>query len=926
MTNYHSKYWAYALNLQSASDTIRNLSRSIANAKVDLNPHQVHAALFALQSPLSNGVILADEVGLGKTIEAGLVIAQHWAERKRRILVITPAFIRKQWESELKDKFGLPCRIIDSKTGGFNTSPDDEILICSYPFAAQRADQIAKEWDLIVIDEAHRMRNVYKTSNIQARAISDALQGKRKLLLTATPLQNNLMELYGLVSVIDPYVFGDEVSFRDQFVQRRDLEERNHALRKRLEPFIVRTLRKQVQEYVPFTKRVAITQNFTPSDDEQSLYDSVSAYLQRKDLIALPNSQRQLITLVLRKLLASSTFAIMDTLQAMIDRLEKKAGPKSLLEELDFDQLETLDEELKEKLIAIQPDAEAIATRENTLNEAIELRTYLELAKKIRNNSKGQSLLIALERALSKAEELGAERKVVIFTESVRTQTYLHELLSNNGYESKIVRLNGSNNDEESKAIYKNWLALNPDPSSRVSKAVDMKAALVEYFQNDAVILLATEAAAEGINLQFASLVVNYDLPWNPQRIEQRIGRCHRYGQKHDVVVVNFVNTRNEADKRVFELLAEKFQLFDGVFGASDEVLGAIESGVDIEMRIHEVYQTCRTPEEIQIAFDTLRKELDEQIQAKMEQTRESILDNFDEEVTTLLRTCQANTQAALGQREHWLFQLACYELTHPISTHPFFLHEGLHYCMDWRLAEEKNGKFFREDDPLAQKLIRTAVQRDLQPCHLIFDYSSYPQKISLLEPLIGCSGWLELSLLRIDTFEKVEALLFTAFTDDSKSVGPDVAEKIFQLKAKSSQPIILGNLPSFDISREELKQQQIKIIEERAGELYEREVEKLFAWSEDQKLSLEREIAELDKEIRAARKSAALAKTLIEKLEIQKKIRHLDSQRSNKRRSLFTEQDRIDEERDSLIERHAKRMVPNVSVEPLFIIRWSIE
>src|SRR5512135_3009284 len=125
------------------------------------------------------------------------------------------------------------------------------------------------------------------------------------------------------------------------------------------------------------------------------------------------------------------------------------------------------------------------------------------------------------------------------------------------------------------------------------------------------MIMIATEAAAEGINLQFCSLVVNYDLPWNPQRIEQRIGRCHRYGQKHDVVVINFLNAKNEADQRVHELLEEKFNLFTGLFGASDEVLGSIESGVDFERRILDIYQQCRTPTEIDAAFQTLRKELD---------------------------------------------------------------------------------------------------------------------------------------------------------------------------------------------------------------------------------------------------------------------------------------------------------------------------
>ena len=170
-----------------------------------------------------------------------------------------------------------------------------------------------------------------------------------------------------------------------------------------------------------------------------------------------------------------------------------------------------------------------------------------------------------------------------------------------------------------------------------------MRAALVEHFRDHASILIATEAAAEGINLQFCNLVVNYDLPWNPQRIEQRIGRCHRYGQKFDVVVVNFLNKKNAADKRVYDLLAEKFKLFSGVFGASDEVLGAIESGVDFEKRIASIYQKCRTPEQIQFEFDQLQHELETDIATGQRDAREKLLDNFDQEVVEKVRVDSRN-------------------------------------------------------------------------------------------------------------------------------------------------------------------------------------------------------------------------------------------------------------------------------------------
>src|SRR5690606_37452559 len=205
----------------------------------------------------------------------------------------------------------------------------------------------------------------------------------------------------------------------------------------------------------------------------------------------------------------------------------------------------------------------------------------------IEHNAKGQALLKALGVAFAKAEELGAAQKAIIFTESRRTQAYLLRVLADSPYADGIVLFNGTNTDQRSREIYARWIERHKG-SDRVtgSRTADMRSALVDYFREEGRIMIATEAGAEGINLQFCSLVVNYDLPWNPQRVEQRIGRCHRYGQKHDVVVVNFLNRKNQADQRVYELLSEKFQLFEGVFGASDEVLGAIESGVDFEKRI----------------------------------------------------------------------------------------------------------------------------------------------------------------------------------------------------------------------------------------------------------------------------------------------------------------------------------------------------
>lgn len=680
LTPHQSQYVAWLLTRRAAGDTVESLASTLVDSQVDLNPHQVDAALFACRNPLSRGVILADEVGLGKTIEAGLVISQRWAERRRRILIIVPANLRKQWHQELQDKFSLQGLILEAKS--YNAIRKQERqnpflmpsgpVICSYQFAKAKADDIKEiAWDLVVLDEAHRLRNVYKTSNVIAKTLKEALAHVHsKVLLTATPLQNSLLELYGLVSIIDDRVFGDLDSFRMQFTSN-GRDQAFGALRERLSTVCKRTLRKQVQPYVSYTARKAIVQEFTPSSEEQELSRLVAEYLRRPNLLALPQSQRQLISLVLWKLLASSTHAIAGALDTMANRLQGvlDASPViDLTDELDED-YESLDETAEEFVSSDEdPASDAPGTsadqRTAIANEIDELRHFKELATSIRDNAKGKALLTALDKAFVELDRLGAARKAIIFTESRRTQDYLLTLLVDTSYGDGIVLFNGTNSDSRAQAIYNDWLKRH-EGTDRItgSKTADTRAALVEHFKERGTVMIATEAGAEGINLQFCSLVINYDLPWNPQRIEQRIGRCHRYGQKHDVVVVNFVDRSNEADARVYELLAQKFQLFEGVFGASDEVLGAIGSGVDFERRIANIYQNCRSPSEIRANFEQLQLDLSGEINEAMVKTRQILLENFDEEVQDKLRIRAEDSRSARNRYERMLMDLTRAEL-----------------------------------------------------------------------------------------------------------------------------------------------------------------------------------------------------------------------------------------------------------------------
>ncbi|MBS4082862.1 MAG: DEAD/DEAH box helicase [Rhizobiales bacterium] len=952
ITDYQAKYFAHDLTKRCASDSAERLASVVAGAQVDLNPHQVDAALFAFSSPLSKGALLADEVGLGKTIEAGLVISQRWAERKRCILIITPSNLRKQWHQELSEKFFLPCTILESRTyneaiklGRFRPfDVKDTVIICSYQFARNKAADIhAMPWDLVVIDEAHRLRNVYKPSNVIANTLKQALAQKQKLLLTATPLQNSLMELFGLVSFIDEHTFGDLKSFREQFANLAHDRVFN-VLKERLKPICHRTLRRQVTAYVPYTRRLPLVEEFTPSDGEDRLYELVSEYLRRDNLQALPASQRSLMTLVLRKLLASSTFAIAGALSSISKRMRaklKKHEVQATLEDdlgQDYESMDATAEEWTEE--------EPLETLTETDRKAIEseiadLEEFAKLATSIDHNAKGKALLKALSVAFAKAEELGAEPKAIIFTESRKTQAYLLRVLADSPYADGIVLFNGTNTDERSKQIYAKWIERHQG-SDRVSgsKTADMRSALVEYFRDEGRIMIATEAGAEGINLQFCSLVVNYDLPWNPQRIEQRIGRCHRYGQKHDVVVVNFLNRKNEADQRVYQLLSEKFKLFEGVFGASDEVLGAIESGVDFEKRISAIYQRCRQKEEIKTAFDNLQLELSLEINEAMAQTRQKLLENFDDEVREKLKIRDEDAKVYLDRFEQLLMRVTQHELkdcadfidatSFRLKSKPDWVEVGDIplglYELPRRTGE---AHLYRLSHPLGEAVVERAKAKKLVPAELVFDYSNHPGKVTALEPHKGQAGWFVAAQLAVEALDQTEEyLLVSGVSDAGDSLSDEAALRLLTLAARVGPEMpppvntidrLNGNL--------RLRQQEIqRTISERNARFFEVEADKLDGWADDLKVGLEREIKELDRRIKEARRAATTASTLEDKLAGQKQIKSIEALRNEKRKSLFEAQDEIDKQRAQLIAQIEGKLEQNTNLRSLFTIRWSLQ
>ena len=625
-------YW-HLLTARTSKADEAAVSQAIIQARVDLNPHQVDAALFAFRNPLDGGVLLADEVGLGKTIETGLVLSQLWAEGKRNVLIVSPKSLRHQWQYELKTLFYLDSEIVDNarlreieKNGAPNPFEAPAKIIITNEHFIEKNHRLASgtKWDMVVIDEAHRMRNVWKPGKNEAKRakkIREAIRPFKKLLLTATPMQNNLMELYGLVSFIDPHILGTVESFQRTFVSIPDevKPERLLELRERMKVFFKRELRKHVREYIPYTNRHAKLFTYSPTEDEEKLRKDFEEYLRQERSIAIPAQASHLIKLVYFKLLASSSFALKNSLinlysrlvlaavgsnnRALYDELMKKISDaltlsngrkahelekfeKALFKGVNPKNFDGLRDDHRASLLAEIAESESelesvfevdmddneagathaplIFSKKELLEEAATVLEFIVLSRKITKNTKGRALSEALTRQFKMAKEQGWPEKAVIFTEFRSTQDYVLTVLEEFGLnrDSDVVVFNGSSGDAESRA------------------------ALVRDFKENKKIFLTTEAGAEGLNLQFCNLLINYDLPWNPQRIEQRIGRCHRYGQNLDVVVINFVNEKNIADKRVLELLSEKFQIFEGAFGASDEVLGQIEYGVDIEEKI----------------------------------------------------------------------------------------------------------------------------------------------------------------------------------------------------------------------------------------------------------------------------------------------------------------------------------------------------
>lgn len=673
------RYLAEELVRIRPADEQRRYVASQRSGRIDPNPHQIDAVIFALKRIPEGGCILADEVGLGKTIEAGLVIAQLLAEGKERILLITPKALLGQWRQELFTLFSITA--VEYEPGVDTAARGVFLVTRDFAGSEKGADVLfgVPPFDLCVIDEAHEIfAGIYKRFDRDGVYLHDSEKAKMAgrardllrdtpvLLLTATPIQNTLTELWGLAQFVEPTgtLLGNLATFRQMFCGGDDrtlARGQEHELQKRVQEICQRTLRRQAQEFMkqPFVGRLARLFEYKMSDEEKSLYDDVTAYLLEPNLCAFRGNQRTLLLIGFHRRMASSVPALAASLEKVARRLERMlegaAGlhgddtAKALLDDLEEDEL-TVDDDVDE---APPPMAEVIEA------ELERVRTFVARARGLPSDAKADALVRAVRTVLERAEHGQGPGKVVVFTESITTQDYLRKVLRDSGLVSdeEITLFRGTNDGPRAMQALERWRSENLahlPKTAHPSKEIAIRLALVHEFRTRSKVFISTEAGAKGLNLQFARTLINYDLPWNPQRIEQRNGRIHRYGQSEDVLIINFATPDNEAQRLTLDILTHKLDLFGTVLGASDQILhepstespeivaGAL--GADFEARLMRIYRQARSRDEVEAELHALRESIDEE-RARFEDTHERtaglIESRFDEDVKRVFRHIQ---------------------------------------------------------------------------------------------------------------------------------------------------------------------------------------------------------------------------------------------------------------------------------------------
>jgi superfamily II DNA or RNA helicase len=914
---------AEELTLRRSSSDFESMESLDSSPDTILYPHQVHAAHFAVSNPMLRGVLLADEVGLGKTIEAGMIIKEMVYRGGRNVLIMAARSLCQQWRGEMEERFGLSFDVLDTpnvkKLEAEGEDPFSGLRVTTYHYVNHHFDKFARTpWDLVVVDEAHKLKNPEGALHESTKKLP-----KRFIcLLTATPIQNYLTELWAISTLIDERALGTEFSFRERFCgDTRGLVIQNvNELKDRLSSFAIRTLRSDVPE-IKFTARIPKLFDFTLNDDERRLYEGVSGYLSRPNwAFGADGGGKYMILLIYRKLLASSSFALQSALHKLVARLEAMVAGRET-EELGA---EELGDDVAASVDAVEESSASDCVFPEGVTHSIEaelaeVREYARLCDSITENAKAKRVVEAMP------ELLGAGSKVLIFTQYIATQKHLAKRLRQAGYD--VVEFSGE-------------LKKHANPEK------DEQELAKRRFRDHADVMIATDAGAEGLNLQFCHILVNYDLPWNPMKIEQRIGRCHRIGQEHDVVVANLVATDNEADRRIVELLVEKIHLFDSVLGGTDEILGSIEDGMDFERRIFNILQSCRAPEQIDQAFDQLQLDLEDVIEDRKATGTSMLLGGFDERLQDHLRVAERETRRALDSRAQMLRDFCMETLdyhgskvaeedgVYDVFTPPqFFLHS------DDLLDPKYRGTFRRDLDPSIARFtkehpfVEAALSYHGDQGHRSAMKLLYTgnHNIHGMEEFVGSEGWWLNFKVTFEGYETEDHLLtLVLLHQDGELVHNELlSENAIRITNESATPERSLPLPGADALSLWLEPKMAKLFEEiqerNAGHYLERRqvLDEYYGAKGDGEVLAERKyqvqetkrsIAELDDQIDATASSTEKMALLDQRDALEERLFDLEGKMLNEQRQHAQEKREALHKLDDLRELSSKVQLVNIA------------
>lgn len=870
-------------------------------ARIDPNPHQIDAVIFALRRLREGGCILADEVGLGKTIEAGLVIAQSRAEGAQRILLIVPKSLIGQWQGELLNLFGIQAR--ENEVSFFAPG----VYLVGREFAGSERGAIplgaVPPFDLAVIDEAHEIfaglhkrygrDGIYDESSdeaLMAHRVRGFLRSTPVLLLTATPMQNSLAELWGLVQYVEPTgtLLGDIATFRKVFCSEDDrtlVPGQEYELKRRLAMVQRRTLRRQAQEFLdrPFTQRRCRLYEYAMSDAERSLYDDVTVYLLEPSLYAFAGRQRRLLLIGFHRRMASSIDALAASLENVAARLRRlQAGVRS--DDTVINVLRDLEDEDESE----EPSEEPFTPidRASVAAELIRVEDFVTRARSLPNDAKARSFQEAIKVMLDLGRDGRGSGKAVVFTESITTQEYLRRLLVAIGLgEDDITLFRGVNDHARAQQALARWKqeeGARFSPEVRPSREVAVRLALVHEFRTRSKVLVCTEAGAKGLNLQFCETVINYDLPWNPQRIEQRIGRCHRYSQQRDVTVVNFIARDNEAHRLTFEILSQKLDLFGRVLDASDHVLHEPRTdtpellvsalSVEFESDLRSIYSRSRTLDEVTREIAALRDKISERRDAfekEYDRTSQIIESRFDENVRRVFKRLREDLPRSLGDLDKDIADLVdgyltaravAYRRSDEAGRVVFDLAPGAVLPVEAgssRRFATGDARALTEAEALnlVHPLVRAAIAHARtwsggDSVKLQLSPGSSPE----LKALAGKVGLLCVLLVDYAGFEPVQRLVAAAVVGDTP-IDPSLAAKLVRLQATDGPTLkVPMEAQWLDDAVDEAVFVDQRQVEEGEQKHFEEAIGQLERFVEDKILVCRRERASITEKLRAAR------------------------------------------------------------------------